>query len=153
MIFKTNKTKAFSSLATEGCDCAREAADAVAYEEWCERANNNGFDEATAKRAIELAKELLTEVEERIVSEECSLRQAEKETGVPFTTIKYRKDKKIESIRKQLAIEVRKSKKVSRNGERILKKDDKVSDVISTEIYTAKDYSQEELRRLVPSKE
>jgi len=146
-----HQPKPLSRLGPEERDCASEVAEAAAYAEWCERANSNGFDEATAKQALELAKEHFTEVEVRIVRGECSLRQAQQETAMPFTTIKYRKDRKIESIRKQLGIQVRKPKKVRRNGETVMQKNDEVSNVISTKIFTAKDYSQEELRKLIPS--
>jgi hypothetical protein len=140
--------KSFSSLAQEKVE---QAADTASYRGWCEEEYSIGKDKAKARQALKLAKERLTDVELRIASGECTLRQAEEETGVPFNTIRYRKDKKIEGIRKELGIEPRKTRKLKKSGEKVEGQDDEKNKVVYTKIYTAKDYSQDELRKLVPS--
>jgi hypothetical protein len=145
---QNNQPKSFSSVDQEKDD---HAADIANYRGWCEEEYSIGKDKAKARQALELAKERLTNVELRVITRECTLRQAQEETGVPFNTIKYRKDKKIEGIRKELGIEPRKTRKVNKAGEKVEVQDGEKNDVVYTKIYTAKDYSQDELRKLVTS--
>lgn len=143
--------KPFSSLSRAQEGHIEQPADAASYRKWLERLGGNGFSKTKAKQAIQLAQKQLSDVEMRTLRRECTLRQAQEETGVPFNTIKYRKDKKVEDIRKRLGIKVQRVKKARKKAERVERQDNEKANVLYTKIYTAEDYSQEYLRKLISS--